>query len=476
MADGQGTGCGSSQAAQVPAFDRQCMHADLSGYLQSLRPDSQDLYGKTYENKKALIVSNTNYQHQPDFPVLAGAKYDGYFVYRAVRKLGFDTDLLQDRTCAQLLQDAHDFANKLQPGDLVLFYYAGHGGQQGLDHFIFCTDSCKTQSQELAETRGVKLDSVIAKLAERNNCRLVLFWDACRKFPPQNERYVAIEPDVKPRIVDQEIVYACLPGERAKDKRDRHGHMAKAIWEHISKPQPWTKIVFDIKKQIFNKSYGQQRPQNLNDALEDFSLRYKVSSPNDLLNLAVTSGEIFNRSVFFDRDTDFTISEFPNELTIRGSKFIGNKKHPEYLHIKAPQNLQGGRAAGVIIEDCVFEGVGLKVSGQCQVQVRNVDVRNAPSSGLLFEDVIQVQVKSVCIEGCEGHGCFFDNCSLGGEMFRSKVKRCKQFGVFLQRSVIRQATNVLRENKRGDVHLASRNSQYKRSVELTLLSGECFIE
>jgi hypothetical protein len=75
----------------------------------------------------ALVVGNGNYSVYGKLP---NAIHDAQDLASMLGQVGFRVQLEQDVSTVEALDQAvQRFTNQLQPGDLALFYYAGHGAQ-----------------------------------------------------------------------------------------------------------------------------------------------------------------------------------------------------------------------------------------------------------------------------------------------------------------------------------------------------------
>src|SRR4051794_648876 len=77
------------------------------------------------EHRLALIVGNDTYQVTP----LRNAVNDARAVGGALRELGFDVTQLSDMNLQAFDRAVNDLSARIQPNDVVVFFYAGHGLQ-----------------------------------------------------------------------------------------------------------------------------------------------------------------------------------------------------------------------------------------------------------------------------------------------------------------------------------------------------------
>lgn len=134
------------------------------------------------ETRHALVVGNDSYQN---LPTLLKATNDARAVDEALRKTGFTTSLVLDADQTPFLEAFASFAQRINPGDVALFYYAGHGVEIDGQNYLLPTDAPDvTAGQELVLTnRAVPVASLLDALTRRGARASIFILDACRDNP-----------------------------------------------------------------------------------------------------------------------------------------------------------------------------------------------------------------------------------------------------------------------------------------------------
>lgn len=134
------------------------------------------------ETRHALIVGNDSYQ---ELPALLKARNDARAVDAALRQTGFTTSLVLDAGQTPFLEAFSSFAQTINPGDVALFYYAGHGIEIDGQNYLLPTDAPDvTAGQELVLTnRAVPVASLLEALTRRGARASIFILDACRDNP-----------------------------------------------------------------------------------------------------------------------------------------------------------------------------------------------------------------------------------------------------------------------------------------------------
>lgn len=101
------------------------------------RADGQrDLKVESVGNHFALAIGNNSYRRG----VLKNAANDARGVGAALRDLGFSVDVVTDASMARMDEAVNRFVSLLKPGDVAVFYYAGHGVQVDGENYLIPTD------------------------------------------------------------------------------------------------------------------------------------------------------------------------------------------------------------------------------------------------------------------------------------------------------------------------------------------------
>src|SRR5689334_23169217 len=96
-------------------------------------------------NRFALVVGNDAYV---EVRGLKKAVNDARAVSGTLGKLGFTVDTLENATRSQMSRKLVEFEAKIQPGDTVLFFFAGHGFEIRGDNYLLPTDVPAAQPGE----------------------------------------------------------------------------------------------------------------------------------------------------------------------------------------------------------------------------------------------------------------------------------------------------------------------------------------
>jgi hypothetical protein len=134
------------------------------------------------EKRVALLVGNNAYQNVPR---LQTAVNDARAVGTALRGLGFSVILAENQSRRAMSEALLAFDKAIEPGDIALFFFAGHGFEIRGQNYLLPTDipEVREGQEELIRDSAFPADRIIDRLQGRGARTTVLVLDACRNNP-----------------------------------------------------------------------------------------------------------------------------------------------------------------------------------------------------------------------------------------------------------------------------------------------------
>ena len=127
--------------------------------------------------KLALIIGNDNYRKSTNG--LNHSIKNVNSLHRAVKKIGFEVEVHRDPH-TQLMELIGNFVQKVKDGDLVLFYYSGHGCQVNGKNFLIPVDDTSIETEMDIEDIACNVNHVLDRLVEKNPSYITLvILDCC---------------------------------------------------------------------------------------------------------------------------------------------------------------------------------------------------------------------------------------------------------------------------------------------------------
>lgn len=132
--------------------------------------------------KLALVFGNDTYEALPS---LKKAVNDATSMSEALKAIGFETELATNATRRNMTQALAKFEGKIQPGDEIFFFYAGHGVAISGENYLIPTDMLAPEvgAESLIEDEAISVDRVIRKFQGRGAAVSFVVLDACRDNP-----------------------------------------------------------------------------------------------------------------------------------------------------------------------------------------------------------------------------------------------------------------------------------------------------
>jgi uncharacterized caspase-like protein len=185
------------------------------------------------ETRVALVIGNGAYQNAEP---LKNPVNDARAMAKVLRNAGFEVIQRENVTRRMFVEALHEFAGKVPPGSVGLFYYAGHGIQvRGVNHLVPVDAALANEYDVKYET--VDVNDVLGRLDEARARLSLVILDACRDNPfarrfRSTGRGLA-QTDAPRGTV---IAYATAPGDTAADGDGENGLYTAELLKAIAQP------------------------------------------------------------------------------------------------------------------------------------------------------------------------------------------------------------------------------------------------
>lgn len=189
---------------------------------QAFAPSQQTQpLGAPTNRRWALVIGVDGYQSLED---LKKARNDAQAVSQALTGLGFEVRTLYDPTRRDINGAVSTMANQIDPGDEVMFYFAGHGVEVDGRNFLLPSDVPMVNLGDESYLTGesIAADRVLDTFQKQGARTTVMILDACRNnpFPSDGKRSVGGTRGLV-RMAPPEgafILYSAGAGQTALDR------------------------------------------------------------------------------------------------------------------------------------------------------------------------------------------------------------------------------------------------------------------
>lgn len=142
-------------------------------------------------NRRALVIGVDGYQN---LAALQKARNDAQAVSNTLAALGFDVTTLYDASRRDINSAVSTFANRIEPGDEVLFYFAGHGVEVDGRNYLLPSDVPVVNfgDESFLTGESIAADRVLGTFQRKGARSTIMILDACRNnpFPRDGQRSV----------------------------------------------------------------------------------------------------------------------------------------------------------------------------------------------------------------------------------------------------------------------------------------------
>ena len=220
-----------------------------------------------------LVIGNSAYQ--ADIGPLQNPVNDATDMAATLEALGFKVKLLLDATRPQMEAAVTAFSRQLRPGDIGLFYFAGHGAQiEGTNYLI--PIGANVERAATTKVDAVSAEQVLSSMTTAGSALNILILDACRNNPFLARWPVKVPPGLAPMQAARGsfIAYATSPGAVATDGTGRNGTYTKHLLRYLTTPDlPVEQMFKRVRVAVEGETGGAQTPWELSSLQGDFSFR-----------------------------------------------------------------------------------------------------------------------------------------------------------------------------------------------------------
>jgi hypothetical protein len=275
----------AAQAAQAAQLQAQRQAELERSQLQRIAQLQADKKNKNIakNNRKALIMGNDGYK---DVPTLINAKSDARSMSASLNNLGFEVSTFFDLSERGMKEAIRNFKAKVNGGDEVVVYFAGHGVQLGATNYLLPVD-IRGQSEDQVKDEAIPLQRLLDDLQDTKARFALAIIDACRDNPFKNSgrsiggRGLASTS----AVTGQMVMFSAGTGQQALDRlgpndKEPNGLFTRILLREIQKPGvPIDRIVRNVRNEVarLSRSVGhEQVPAVYDQTLGDFFFNPEV--------------------------------------------------------------------------------------------------------------------------------------------------------------------------------------------------------
>ena len=218
-------------------------------------------------SRLALIIGNGHY---PDAAApLAQPINDARTLSSALRREGFDVDVVEDATKDDMFRAVERMKAKIRPDTVVMLFFGGYGVQVGRESYMIPVDATIWKEADVKRT-GVSVESVLDAMKERGAKAKLVVLDASRRNPYER-RFRAFSHGLAPISPPENtiVLTSATPGKVADDSKAPNSVLVSELINNLN-AQAGAETAFNkTRVAISRASEGEQVPSVSSSLLED---------------------------------------------------------------------------------------------------------------------------------------------------------------------------------------------------------------
>jgi uncharacterized caspase-like protein len=264
-------------------FISACNPHKTTDNLVSRNINYSESLGNPNSSKRALVIGNSQYTHQP----LNNSTNDAIDMANTLVEMGFHVTRaidLNKNNMEKLIQDFHKNVGNIPQSanqKVALFYFSGHGARSNRDeNYIIPTNNEKIKREYDLRHGAFHIRTEVKDQMEKVNSDGVniIIADACRNNP-----YEGSDRSLKRGLKRMEgssktagavIAFAADEGEIADDGDGSNGLYTKHLLQKMreKKNEPIDQVFMDVYDPVVKESGEQQHPWYVSTLEDDFCL------------------------------------------------------------------------------------------------------------------------------------------------------------------------------------------------------------
>jgi uncharacterized caspase-like protein len=235
----------------------------------------------------ALIIGNGNYPDAAE--PLNQPNNDANGLAHAMRRHGFDVDLVEDATKADMARAVERLKSRIIPGSVVMLFFGGYGVQSRHETYMIPTDAVIWKEGDVRH-EGTSVETVLHAVKERGARATLAVIDASRRNPYER-RFRSYSHGLAPVNAPNNalIISSNTPGKVADDTNGKHSVFVTELLNELNAHVSAEGVFNKTRVAVFRASNGAQMPSVSSSLLED--VHFSPGNDPDLTTASITPTE-----------------------------------------------------------------------------------------------------------------------------------------------------------------------------------------
>jgi uncharacterized caspase-like protein len=235
----------------------------------------------------ALIIGNGNYPDAAE--PLNQPINDASGLAHAMRRHGFDVDVVEDATKADMARAVERLKSKIIPGSVVMLFFGGYGVQSRHETYMIPTDAVIWKEGDVRH-EGMSVETVLHAVNERGARATMAVIDASRRNPYER-RFRSYSHGLAPVNAPNNalIISSNTPGKVADDTKGEHSVLVTELLNELKVPVSAEGAFNKTRIAVFRASNSTQMPSVSSSLVED--VHFGPGDDPDLTTASITPTE-----------------------------------------------------------------------------------------------------------------------------------------------------------------------------------------
>ncbi|MDE5442905.1 caspase family protein [Bradyrhizobium sp. CSA207] len=223
-----------------------------------------------HASRLALVIGNGHY---PDASApLTQSINDARALSSALRKNGFDVDMVEDASKDDMLRAVNRLKSRIKHDTVVMLFFGGYGVQAGRESYMMPVDAVIWKESDVRR-HGVSIEGVLEMMKEQGAKAKLVVVDASRRNPYER-RFRSYSHGLAPIGTPDNalILSSASPGKVADDGKGEHSTLVSELLNNLDAQASAESVFNKTRVAISRASEGDQVPTVSSSLLEDVRL------------------------------------------------------------------------------------------------------------------------------------------------------------------------------------------------------------
>src|SRR6266446_2435590 len=237
----------------------------------------------------ALIIGNGNYPDAAE--PLNQPINDASGLAYAMRRQGFDVDVVEDASKADMARAVERLKSRIKPGSVVMLFFGGYGVQSRHENYMIPTDAVIWKERDVRH-EGMSVETVLDAIKERGARATLAVLDASRRNPYER-RFRSYSHGLAPINAPNNAltISSHTPGKVADDTKGEHSVLVTELLNELNAQVSAEGVFNRTRVAVFRVSNGEQMPSVSSSLFEDVRFGPSKDSDSKATSLAQISTE-----------------------------------------------------------------------------------------------------------------------------------------------------------------------------------------